>query len=47
MHILAAEGCFLDDRFFYAPTINIDNSSLEKLFMHKRYLRCLLKRALL
>ncbi len=35
MHILAADGCFGKDGFFYAPSINIDNASLEKLFIHK------------
>lgn len=35
MHILAADGCFSGDGFFYAPSINIDTASLEKLFIHK------------
>ena len=35
MHILAADGCFGNDGFFYAPSINIDTVSLEKLFVHK------------
>jgi len=35
MHILAADGCFSGDGFFYAPSINIDTTLLEKLFIHK------------
>jgi len=35
MHILAADGCFSGDGFFYAPSIDIDTASLEKLFVHK------------
>ncbi len=35
MHILAADGCFSNDGFFYAPGINIDMESIEKLFIHK------------
>ena len=35
MHILAADGCFSGDGFFYAPGIDIDTESLEKLFIHK------------
>jgi len=35
MHILAADGCFSKDDFFYAPFININTTSLKKLFIHK------------
>ncbi|MBC8421353.1 MAG: transposase [Actinobacteria bacterium] len=35
VHILAADGCFSNDGFFYAPSINIDMKSIEKLFIHK------------
>ncbi len=35
MHILTTDGCFCGDGFFYAPSINIDTASLEKLFVHK------------
>jgi len=35
MHILAADGCFSGDGFFYTPGIDIDTESLEKLFIHK------------
>jgi len=35
MHILAADGCFSDDGFFYACVINIDTATLEKLFIHR------------
>ena len=35
MHILAADGCFSGDGFFYAPSKSIDTASLEKLFVHK------------
>jgi len=35
MDILAADGCFSNDGFFYAPSININNASLEKIFIHK------------
>ncbi len=35
MHILAADGCFSNDGFFYASSISIDTASLEKLFVHK------------
>jgi hypothetical protein len=31
MHVLAADGCFGGDGFFYAPSINIDTASLEKV----------------
>ena len=43
MHILAADGCFGDDGFFYAPSINIDTESLEKLFIHKIFKMLLAK----
>ena len=46
MHILAADGCFGDDGFFYAPSINIDTASLEKLFVHKIF-KMLLARGLI
>ena len=35
MHILATEGCFSDDGFFYVPSINIDTETLEKIFIHE------------
>ena len=35
IHILAADGYFSDDGFFYAPGINIDTASIEKLFIHR------------
>jgi len=35
IHILAADGCFCPDGFFYAPSINIDTDSIEKLFIHR------------
>jgi len=35
IHMLAADGCFGGDGLFYAPSINIDTASLEKLFVHK------------
>jgi len=40
MHILTADGCF------YAPSINIDTASLEKLFIHKIF-KMLLKKGLI
>ena len=43
MHILAADGCFGDDGFFYAPSIDIDTASLEKLFVHKIFKMLLAK----
>jgi len=43
MHILAADGCFGGDGFFYAPSINIDTASLEKLFIHKIFKMLLAK----
>jgi hypothetical protein len=46
MHILAADGCFSGDGFFYAPSINIDTASIEKLFIHKIF-RMLLARGLI
>ena len=46
MHILAADGCFSDDGFFYTSSINIDTASLEKLFIHKIF-KMLLKKGLI
>jgi len=46
MHILTADGCFGSDGFFYAPSINIDTASLEKLFVHKIF-KMLLKKSLI
>ncbi len=46
MHILAADGCFGNDGFFYAPSISIDTASLEKLFVHKIF-KMLLKKGLI
>jgi hypothetical protein len=46
IHILAADGCFSGDGFFYAPSINIDTASLEKLFVHKIF-KMLLKKGLI
>jgi len=43
MHILVADGCFGDDGFFYAPSINIDTASLEKLFVHRIFKMLLAK----
>ncbi|MHB8281128.1 MAG: transposase, partial [Candidatus Humimicrobiaceae bacterium] len=43
MHILAADGCFSGDGFFYAPAINIDTATLEKLFIHKIFKMLLAK----
>ena len=43
MHVLAADGCFGSDGFFYAPSINIDTASLEKLFIHKIFKMLLAK----
>ena len=43
MHILAADGCFSDDGFFYIPFANIDTESLEKLFIHKIFKMLLAK----
>jgi len=43
MHILAADGCFSDDGFFYAPSINVDTTILEKLFIHKIFKMLLAK----
>ena len=45
IHILAADGCFSDDGFFYVPSINIDADSIEKLFIH-RIFQLLLKNIL-
>jgi len=46
IHILAADGCFSDDGFFYVPSINIDTDSIEKLFIH-RIFKLLLKKSLI
>jgi hypothetical protein len=35
MHILASDGCFGEDGFFYASPIRIDTSSLEELFIYR------------
>ena len=46
MHVLVSDGCFGNDGFFYAPSINIDTASLEKLFIHKIF-KMLLKKGLI
>jgi len=46
IHILAADGCFSSDGFFYAASISIDTASLEKLFVHKIF-KMLLKKNLI
>ena len=46
MHILAADGCFGGDGFFYVPSIDIDTASIEKLFIH-RIFKMLLVRGLI
>ena len=46
MHILAADGCFGGDGFFYAPSMSIDTATLEKLFIHKIF-KMLLKKGLI
>jgi len=46
MHILAADGCFSGDGFFYAPAINIDRASIEKLFIHSIF-KLLLSKSLI
>jgi len=46
MHILAADGCFGNEGFFYVPSISIDTASLEKLFVHKIF-KMLLKKGLI
>jgi hypothetical protein len=46
MHILAADGCFSGDGFFYVPSIDIDTASLEKLFVHKIF-KMLLRKGLI
>ena len=46
MHILAADGCFGGDGFFYVPSIDIDTASIEKLFIH-RIFKMLLKKGLI
>ena len=43
IHILAADGCFSGDGFFYAPSINIDTAAIEKLFIHKIFKMLLAK----
>jgi len=43
MHILATDGCFGGDGFFYAPSKSIDTASLEKLFIHKIFKMLLAK----
>jgi len=37
MYILASDGCFGKDGFFYASPIRIDTSSLEELFIYRVY----------
>jgi hypothetical protein len=46
IHILAADGCFCGDGFFYVPSIDIDTESIEKLFIH-RIFKLLLKKGLI
>ena len=46
IHILAADGCFCGDGFFYAPSIDIDTAAIEKLFIH-RIFKMLLKKNLI
>jgi len=46
IHILAADGCFGSDGFFYAPSIDIDTESLEELFVYKIF-KMLLKKGLI
>jgi hypothetical protein len=46
IHILAADGCFSSDGFFYAPSTDIDTDSLEKLFIH-RIFKLLLSKGLI
>jgi len=46
MHILAADGCFSEDGFFYASPINIDTVSFEKLFIYKIF-KMLLKKGII
>jgi len=46
IHILAADGCFSTDGFFYVPSIDIDTESIEKLFIH-RIFKMLLKKGLI
>jgi len=43
MHILAADGCFGGDGFFYVPSIDIDTESIEKLFIHRIFKMLLAK----
>jgi len=44
IHILAADGCFSDDGFFYAPGMDIDTESIEKLFIHRIFKMLLSKK---
>ena len=46
IHILAADGCFCHDGFFYVPSIDIDTESIEKLFIH-RVFKLLLSKGLI
>ena len=46
VHILAADGCFSGDGFFYVPSTGIDTASIEKLFIH-RIFKMLLKKGLI
>ena len=46
MHILASDGCFGEDGFFYASPIRIDTSSLEELFIY-RVFKMLLSKGLI
>jgi len=46
IHILAADGCFSGDGFFYVPGINIDMESIEKLFI-RRIFKMLLSKNLI
>jgi hypothetical protein len=46
IHMLSADGCFSDDGFFYAPSINIDTDLIEKLFIH-RIFKLILKKGLI
>ena len=46
IHILAADGYFSSDGFFYVQSINIDTDSIEKHFIH-RIFKLLLKEGLI
>ena len=46
VHILASDGCFEKDGFFYASPISIDISSLKELFIY-RVFKMLLKKGLI